>query len=266
MARAHLHRLGVIHDPYAAGMLHPPFSHVERLMGHPPLDRFGRGGTLAFLAARTLAFDAGISEALDGGVIQVVIVGAGYDSRAWRMARPGVRYFEVDHPATQADKRRVVPPGPGPIYVPVDLAADDPAARLREAGLDVAARAVFAAEGLTMYLAEEQVRGLFGALAAAAGSGSTLVTNFGVGFAPSGSGGIPGLTRRVLVSMRGEPLRYEPSQAKAADLLAVAGWTVTETADGPEIGQQYLTTGAGLATNSLNPAAFVVRATRSDGP
>ena len=35
---------------------------------------------------------------------KVIIVGAGYDGRAIRYARPGVRWFEVDHPATQRDK------------------------------------------------------------------------------------------------------------------------------------------------------------------
>jgi hypothetical protein len=39
------------------------------------------------------------------GVTQVVILGAGYDGRALRFPTPGVRFFEVDHPATQADKR-----------------------------------------------------------------------------------------------------------------------------------------------------------------
>lgn len=56
----------------------------------------------AGLATRTLAIDRELERALDDGIAQVVIIGAGYDSRAWRLARDGVRFIEVDHPATQA--------------------------------------------------------------------------------------------------------------------------------------------------------------------
>ena len=62
----------------------------------------------ARLAARTRFFDEQVLAALDRGIRQVVIAGAGYDDRALRFRSPGVRYFELDHPATQADKRRLL--------------------------------------------------------------------------------------------------------------------------------------------------------------
>jgi O-methyltransferase involved in polyketide biosynthesis len=58
-----------------------------------------------YLRARTAFFDRAVLTALDAGLAQVVIGGVGYDGRALRYARPGVRWFELDHPATQADKR-----------------------------------------------------------------------------------------------------------------------------------------------------------------
>jgi len=58
-----------------------------------------------YIRARTAFFDRVVVSAIDRGVAQVVIGGAGYDGRAFRYAKPGVRWFEVDHPATQADKR-----------------------------------------------------------------------------------------------------------------------------------------------------------------
>ena len=60
-----------------------------------------------YLRARTAFFDRVVVGALERGVTQVVVVGAGYDGRALRYAKPGVRWFEVDHPATHADKRPV---------------------------------------------------------------------------------------------------------------------------------------------------------------
>ena len=58
-----------------------------------------------YLRARTRFFDTEITGALDRGCPQVVIGAAGDDGRALRYAKPGVRWFEVDHPATQQDKR-----------------------------------------------------------------------------------------------------------------------------------------------------------------
>ena len=58
------------------------------------------------MAERTAFMDDETLRAINDGISQVVIIGAGYDGRALRFRTPGVRFFEVDHPATQADKRR----------------------------------------------------------------------------------------------------------------------------------------------------------------
>src|ERR1035441_5888448 len=57
-----------------------------------------------YLAARTAFFDRIVVAAIGRGVRQIVVGAAGYDGRALRYAKPGVRWFEVDHPATQRDK------------------------------------------------------------------------------------------------------------------------------------------------------------------
>ena len=89
LARTHLTSLGVVNDPYARQMLPPNHRRVAAALQLPGLRRLGRYSTVPYLAARTLFFDTFISDALDDGLLQVVVLGAGYDSRAWRMARPG---------------------------------------------------------------------------------------------------------------------------------------------------------------------------------
>nr|WP_228122348.1 class I SAM-dependent methyltransferase [Saccharothrix syringae] len=148
-------RPGVLDDPLAEAMPRPRWALVARAPRPRPFARWGRNSAFTLVAARPLGHDDAVRRALDDGVRQVVV--AGYDSRAWRLARPGVRFFEVDHPATQADKRRRAPAG-GPRYVPVDLAADPLDRALREAVL-------FVVEGLTPYLTEPRVRALLTALA-----------------------------------------------------------------------------------------------------
>ena len=81
-----------------------------------------------------------VTGAIDRGVRQVVTGAAGYDGRALRYARPGVRWFEVDHPATQRDKlarlKRLGVAAPGVRFVEADFTRDPVADRLRAAGLD----------------------------------------------------------------------------------------------------------------------------------
>src|SRR5690349_4299426 len=68
--------------------------------------RRSAGNFLEWITARTKFFDDAVVRALEHGVQQVVLLGAGYDGRSLRFRTPGVRFFEVDHPATQADKQR----------------------------------------------------------------------------------------------------------------------------------------------------------------
>src|ERR1700760_1905393 len=109
-----------------------------------------------YLAARTTFFDRTVTGALGRGVTQVVVGAAGYDGRAFRYAKPGVRWFEVDHPATQAHKlARIARLGLDTrhiAFVAADFAADPVADLLSAAGLDTGRAALFLLEGVAVYL------------------------------------------------------------------------------------------------------------------
>jgi methyltransferase (TIGR00027 family) len=97
------------------------------------------------------------------GFAQVVILGAGLDTRAARLASPGVRYFEVDHPATGAEKRRRTAALPGfptaaATYVACDFEREDFLDGLVAAGFRTDAPAVVVWEGVCCYLTEAAVR------------------------------------------------------------------------------------------------------------
>ncbi|HKE15503.1 MAG TPA: SAM-dependent methyltransferase [Kofleriaceae bacterium] len=117
-----------------------------------------------WIALRTAYLDAHVAHHIERGVRQVVLLGAGFDTRAARLGRPGVRFFEVDHPATQVEKRARLAELRG---YPVDAATfvgcdfesgQDFAAQLGESGFDAAAPAVVLWEGVVAYLSEEAVR------------------------------------------------------------------------------------------------------------
>ncbi len=262
MARAHLHRLGFIDDPWAQSFLTPRYRRLALALRRRPLTRYGRGPSFSFLAARTRFFDDVVTGAADDGVRQVVIVGAGYDSRARRLARPSLNFFEVDHPATQAHKRRMAPAHIA-VWVPVDLASDSVAGALEVAGLDTAQPTVFVVEGLTMYLDEAHVESVFGELARLAPPGSHLAANFTGrgGGAVSPASRIAAHVIRTTWRIRGEPTRYWATRENAVALLVRTGWEPTEILDGPEVVSRYLC-GTAMATTGVNSEVFCVSARR----
>lgn len=165
---------------------------------------------------------------------QVVILGAGLDTRAWRMPTlRDVTLFEVDHPATQAYKRaraeKLIAPHVQPRYVSVDLTRDDLAQALRAAGHDPGAPTVWIWEGVIMYLDDAALRGTLDVIRGASGPDSLLIAHYYE--PPLREGFFRRLLRRTVLSWFGEPWigvrRHEVMQRE----LAQAGFHVFGDAD-----------------------------------
>lgn len=154
-----------IEDPLARWFLDRPFALVARLARLPgPRDwvpwyidtRWP--GVRPAVVSRTRFIDEVISAWLAEGVEQLAVLGAGFDSRAYRL--PGlrdVRVFEVDHPDTQATKRRALaralPRIPENVcFVAVDFERSDLGACMAAAGYRDSARSILLWEGVTNYL------------------------------------------------------------------------------------------------------------------
>jgi len=165
---------------------------------------------------------------------QVVILGAGLDTRAWRL--PGLRdasLFEVDHPATQAYKRarvpRLGPPHAQPRYVAVDFRRDDLAGALREAGHDPSLPTAWVWEGVIMYLDDAALRSTLAAIRAASGPGSVLIAHYYE--PPEREGFWRRLLRRSVLSWFGEPWLGVRRQAVMHAELIGAGFQPQDDAD-----------------------------------
>jgi methyltransferase (TIGR00027 family) len=135
------------------------------------------------IALRTAAIDSAVRDAIAGGVRQLVILGAGYDGRAWRMPElAGVKVFEVDHPATQGDKRAhlaELPPPSGTLsFAPIDFLRDSLGTVLDRAGHDRTAPTCWIWEGVVMYLTRDVMRATLAAIAGRSARGSTLIVNY----------------------------------------------------------------------------------------
>jgi methyltransferase (TIGR00027 family) len=185
-----------------------------------------RGGVVA----RTRLIDEKVLADLPQ-VRQVVILGAGFDSRAYRL--PAIRQvavFEVDHPATQAAKRRVVQRDGGAgaaqvRFVPVVFGTDDPAAKLAGSGLELGAATLVLWEGVTNYLDPEAVDATFRLLAAAVGTGSPVVFTYVHRGIIDGTARFEGAgTTMRAVRRAGEPFTFGLDPAQVRDYLAARGF------------------------------------------
>jgi methyltransferase (TIGR00027 family) len=187
------------------------------------------------MAARTRWFDDATVDALDRDVKQVVIVGAGYDGRALRFGGGDVRWIEVDHPATQADKRRRVAAlglSREPVtFVAMDLIEGDVDAELVRAGHDDTAATLFVCEGLLGYLPMSTIQSLLHTLRQRSAGRSTLAANFRVTDPPRSPGD---KVKRVaidgLLALIGEPRATEFRPGDPERILDEAGWRIVRSA------------------------------------
>ena len=168
-----------------------------------------------WLTLRVAYLDRLIGRAVDQlSIRQVVILGAGYDTRAARLPRAGVRFFEVDHPATQAAKRARIATLPGyPVdnatYVSCDFEREDPVTRLLESGLDAREPALVIWEGVVMYLTEAAVRATAARLATGLDPRSLVAFDFVGKRLMTGQGlAGQGVETRTFVGELGEPVRF----------------------------------------------------------
>ena len=188
-------------------------------------------GRPAAVAARTRVVDGEVARALGRGIDQIVLLGAGYDGRALRFGGRAVRWFEVDLPATQADKRRrlaalgIEPAG-------VDYAGGRPHGRrsggaLEDAGHDPAAPSLFVCEGVLASLTLEATAAVCETCAPGPLPASVLVACFAV--APAASGRRRALRRAAdaVLAPSGTPRRRQFRPGDPEKLMVVTGWRVT---------------------------------------
>jgi methyltransferase (TIGR00027 family) len=255
--RSHLTWLGVIDDPHAWRMLPPNRKRLAKAWRYPGVRQLAeRDRSFPGLAARTLFFDTFINNVVDDGLRQVIILAAGYDSRAWRLARPGVNFFEVDQPGTQEDKRTRAPDG-GPVYVPADVTDPRLEDKLLEAGFRPQEPTAFTAEGLTIYLTEADVAELFTRLSGLGKSGSRLAVSFESGFSDRP------IARRLATAYyrrSGELWRFRLRDEDAPSFFSGTGWTIDNLLTAPGLEREHLaTTSLG---GKLRTSSYVVTASR----
>lgn len=201
-------------DPAAGRLLPRPLRAVIRSAERSPVTaralRYGSLGMFDHHAMRTGVIDHMLDAAVGGGARQIVLLGAGLDTRGHRM--PGLAdlvVFEVDRAATQAFKRlrvRALEPHAREIrYVSCDFQRSTFEDALCTAGFDPTIRSCFIWEGVTMYLTEAAFEHSLAALSKLCAPGSTLILTYVTRVEQRPSTWAP---LHALLSAIAEPIRF----------------------------------------------------------
>ena len=239
-------------DPFAAHFVNPPLRGAVRLSGIPVLgavvrsymDRRAEGARTSAIA-RTRLIDDVVCQALRADIRQIVVLGAGFDCRAYRL--PGIdsaAVFEVDHPATLASKlaglRRVLPELPPHVhFVEIDFNRERLPQRLAEAGFDSSRPALFLWEGVTNYLTSEAVDSVLRYVSSCS-PGSRLILSYVHAGALDGSvyfEGAADLLRNV--ALLGEPWTFGLDPVALPEYLRQRGLQLDRDASARDYRTQY---------------------------
>jgi methyltransferase (TIGR00027 family) len=225
----------ICYDPYAVHFVDPKIlefarknpektkamrEHYERLFP-------GLGNSIR---ARVRYFDDFVKAAIGEGLEQLVILGAGYDTRAYRIEGLNkIRVFEVDHPLTQSIKigkiKKIFGSLPEHVvYVPVDFESDDLGQKLLEKGYDNSRRTLFVMEGLVMYIPPKSVDETLSFILNNSAKGSAVLFDYFLQSVVDGTCET-GKNMRDFAAQQGEPFLFGIEEGTVEAFLAERGFS-----------------------------------------
>ncbi|MGB9980032.1 SAM-dependent methyltransferase [Methanobacterium sp.] len=162
---------------------------LELLQKNPEMDKEKEiifRGVANTIAARVRYFDDFVKKSIDDGIEQLVILGAGYDTRAYRIEglKENVKVFEVDHPGTQGVKiekiNEIFGSLPGYVeYVSVDFEIEPLDHKLLNRGYSDSKKTLFVMEGLTHYIPPKAVIRILSFIVKNSSKGSAVIFDYG---------------------------------------------------------------------------------------
>ncbi len=241
----------ILHDPLTRKLLGPRFTVLgESVIPHRValwIHRRVIPGLHDYLVARARYIDECVQDRVREGIRQLVILGAGFDTRAYRLdgLRDRVRVFEVDHPASQREKQESLVRALGSVpahvtYVPVDFQTQTLAERLRSAGYGDGQRTFFVMEGVSMYLDPGSVDATLDFVRGRSGAGSSIVFDYTYPEVLDGTlrhGSVRGLKR--IQASTGETFRFAIPKGGAKGFLASRGFALLRDVDHAALDAAY---------------------------
>jgi methyltransferase (TIGR00027 family) len=242
-------------DPFAREFLSPRFSRLVALSRVPGMRgllsrmaerRTGVKGLMLSFCCRTKSIDDALTDALRSGHVQIVILGAGFDSRPYRISNiERATVFEVDLPSTQEFKRarlarRLKRLPTHAVFVPVDFQRQKLADQLEEAGFRPQAKTFFIWEGVTEYLTPDAVDTTLRFVASAIPGSRLIFTYIDRGVIEGAPAFQEAQVLVELVRSFGEPWIFGLLPGEVGEYLAARGLQLVEDIGAKEYQERFL--------------------------
>jgi methyltransferase (TIGR00027 family) len=204
-------------------------------------------GILGYVPLRTKLIDDYLQECIENGMAQLVILGAGFDSRAYRLneLKDGIIIFEVDHPKIQIAKlsrlKQVFGSVPKHVtYVPIDFEKDELHKTLSENGYREDLKTLFIWEGVTYYLDAEAVDKTLAFVATGSKPGSSIIFDYIPPDVVDGKSADPLAQDAIVHSEQvGEPIKLGIDPESIGDFLSARGFSQAKNHSMEECKRKY---------------------------
>jgi methyltransferase (TIGR00027 family) len=226
----------ICYDPYAVHFINPKI--IEYRIKHPKeaqtkVEQMEKlfPGLSSSIIARVRYFDDYVKESIEDGFEQLVILGAGYDTRGYRIeGLKDMEIFEVDHPNTQIFKIEKINEIFGTLpknitYIPVDFETEKMTDKLLINGYDTSKKTLFILEGLVMYIPSDAVEEILSFIHKNSGNGSSIIFDYYPLSVVDGTSKLEiGRNIRNYLIKESEPLQFGIEDGKVEEFLSSRGF------------------------------------------
>ncbi|OPY23830.1 MAG: Leucine carboxyl methyltransferase [Methanobacterium sp. PtaU1.Bin242] len=220
----------ICYDPSAIHFINPKI--LEYAAKHRDDANAAMDDSTGSIVARVRYFDDFVKKSINDGFEQLVIFGAGFDTRAYRIEElENVKVFEVDHPDTQCFKVQKIKEIFGSIpehvvYVPVDFESQTLGKELFNGGYNRSLRTLFIMEGLIMYITPESVSETLKYIVGNSGKGSAIIFDYFPESVIKGTNKLKiAQDIRNFAIQQGEPLRFGIKEGELKKFLSKFGFS-----------------------------------------
>jgi methyltransferase (TIGR00027 family) len=225
-------------------------------------------GGYEFFAVRTAYLDSAVEQALRDDIPQIVLLGAGYDTRAYRFRdlAQHTRIFELDTPATQTHKRSLLDQAqiatPAHVtFVPIDFTRQSMAEVLAAAGYASDRQTLFIWEGVTYYLPPDTVDDTLQFVRQHAPAGSAICFDYMLPASDlAGRFGAEQSRAAMEAMYTAEPLQFDLAEGEVGAFLAARSFEIVERLTADDMQRRYLTLADGSLVGQVLGLFGLVRA------
>lgn len=242
----------IFSDPYAIRFVNPKMleylaqNPVEAQKKSEELENLFPGVHNSIIA-RVRYFDDFVRKSVEDGIEQLVILGAGYDTRAYRIEelKGNVKVFELDHPNTQSLKIEKINEifGSVPdhvVYVPIDFDTQKLGQRLFESGYEQPKKTLFIMEGFVMYIPPKAVDETLSFIVNNSGKGSAVIFDYIPQSVVDGTSDLEvGKNLYNHAKEYKEPLQFGIKEAKLENFLKERGFASIENVTSEDYKKAY---------------------------